>query len=369
VFPFEQRIYSMLWKWLMVTITAACLAPAEVTGLLTMDLADYRAEVHPGPRAGCARCDAIESRLRGFHGQVLVPRGGDLLITRHWLYQARAFDALILADYSGKPDLGLQQLSLAPRRITVVHDIPTDAEQAARIHGSEFNLSALQSLRSLDNSAAGLFALATDVIDLKRPSARDCASTLRAILAGTGDDDLVTVIAHVKGGRLMFHDGSSISIFELHTSGRVFVVGCNTLRERRDFPRPGLELAFGRRLDYVEAASTVQAMLDQYANGGSHRDALLRVQNEPPVQTFPDNAEKKLRRYESPKNDAASAPREKSTTPRALMQAPAIGVVQNNVIGIGIATLRGEMASRESTPESNGVPQGRQIAMGGFSYE
>ena len=119
----------------------------------------------------------------------------------------------------------------------------------------------------------------------------------------------------------------------------------------------------------MEAASSVQAMLEQYANGGSHRDALLRIQNEPPVRTFPDNAGKELRRYDSPKNDAEAPPREKSPTLRGLLQAPAIGVVQNNVTGIGIGTPRGEIASRDSTHGSDGDPQGRQVAMGGNSNE
>lgn len=316
-------------------------AVAQATATLRVDRAEYSSEVHPGLRPSCLRCAAMESRFRGFSGNILVPPSGDLLMTRSWMLNANARNALVLGNYSDNAEIGLEELLAAPNKITVIHDIPDTADRVRKIHQTNANKIQLQALLQLNSATPNIFAFANHIVDLKSVPG-NVADSVKQILVGIPRDHLAIIMAHVNDGELQFHDGSSLSIRGLTTSGKAFVVGCNTLRNYRNNPLSELMLAFGRTLTYDEAAISIQLMLHQFKFKGSYRDALLLLQNEPPTADTVKLLRDRRIDYSSPEKVDKPTEKQMEENERRIAIPPAMGIVKTGVIGISIADTEGE---------------------------
>ena len=117
------------------------------------------------------------------------------------------------------------------------------------------------------------------------------------------------------------------------------------MKPLRDLRRPGLGFGVGRRLLYEEGTASARLMLTQVKQGGTKRDALLRLQNDPPnpdPAMRPKNEKDELRQYKSPEDAEMPGEKELEENDKKGAAAPGIGVVKAGLIGIGVADQRGE---------------------------
>jgi hypothetical protein len=334
----------------IVVFVCALLALSTTNGGEVMRLAqhEYAVEVHPGPRPGCGRCAEMATRMRGFSGEILVPKGGSVYLTRAWANDAGARNALILANHSRDDRVGLERLAEAPKKLVVVHDIPTSSEMVYGMHGIDATIRQLVELQELEGQLPKLLAGANSIYDLKK-SDGDVATSLRRTLAERKVDELTIVLSHVSKGNLRFHDGSSIPLEEIESLGNVFVIGCRTYRVLEE-AKPGLLLGFDRSLTYQGGAQSAELILQQIKHKGTLRDALLLLQNEFPgsdrAKARKDENEG-LRTFESPADSGPPAKDDFYRNERDGAASPAIGIVKAGVIGIGVGDGRGNYLARQ----------------------
>jgi hypothetical protein len=190
---------------------------------------------------------------------------------------------LVLLRRSASPVSELPFLEHEPKRMVVLHTVPTNSAKAVRLHGS-----------SAQNIPQGYFddlhqRLNRMPIESRNiaTSAADDFTTRDALFSAVKEakpDTLFLLLGHTTQGTVKFPDGSFVLLSELTDEpfrGKIWLVGCNTVKHFSPFGG-GLVLGTGRRLSYSEGVQVISLLANEHrTRPATMRDLLLKLQNNP----------------------------------------------------------------------------------------